>query len=618
MSYGIERYLHVRQAYWPSFAADGKHVAFLANITDVPQVWQVEIAHEHEQIAWPEQLTFGADRCLGVWRSPVPDDNRLIFTRDVGGNENAQLVLLDPARGVEHSLSAGHEQAMHLFGAWSADGQQIMFAANRRDPERFDLYLQPLDGEARMVWQHDEPGFLFDQTFAPDGRQAIVARASSATRNDLFEVDLETGAARRITPGAEDARFSSLSYSADGRMLYVITDLGSDFLYVGRLDLATCQLERVASVEWDIEIMELSPDRRWLAYVVNAAGSSELQLLDLASMTTERVPTPATIPGVVGYFDHRLAFSPDGQQLAFSYTGATRTSDVYLRPIGGGSPWAITRSSHGGLPLDSFAAPQLIHYPSFDQRQIPAWFFTPPNASSAPLRAIVVVHGGPEAQFVPYFHFLIQYFLQHGYAVLAPNVRGSTGYGKAYSHLDDIRLRMDSVTDLAHAAHWLRSQPKIDGERIAVYGGSYGGFMVLAALTTYPELWAAGVDIVGISNFVTFLENTSAYRRAHREAEYGSLAHDREFLESIAPMNHLDQVRAPLMVIHGANDPRVPLSEAEQLVATLRARDVPVEFMVFDDEGHGLVKLKNKLVAYPAIVAFLDRQLRRESSSAVD
>jgi dipeptidyl aminopeptidase/acylaminoacyl peptidase len=188
-------------------------------------------------------------------------------------------------------------------------------------------------------------------------------------------------------------------------------------------------------------------------------------------------------------------------------------------------------------------------------------------------------------------------------------VRGSTGYGKAYSHLDDVEKRMDSVADLAHAAHWLKARPEIDGGRIAVYGGSYGGFMVLSALTAYPDLWAAGVNIVGISNFVTFLENTSEYRRSHRESEYGSLARDRDFLESIAPINHLDQIQAPLMVIHGANDPRVPLSEAEQLVAGLQERGIPVEFLVFDDEGHGLAKLKNKLVAYPAVVEFLGKYL---------
>ena len=199
--------------------------------------------------------------------------------------------------------------------------------------------------------------------------------------------------------------------------------------------------------------------------------------------------------------------------------------------------------------------------------------------------------------------------LQNGYAVLAPNVRGSTGYGKAYSHLDDVEKRMDSVADLAYAARWLQAQPEIDGERLAVYGGSYGGFMVLSAVTTCPELWAAGVDIVGISNLATFLENTSDYRRAHREAEYGSLAHDREFLERIAPINRVDRITAPLMVIHGRNDPRVPVSEAERLVAALQARDIPVKSLIFDDEGHGLVKLKNRQVAYPAVVEFLKRYL---------
>lgn len=255
-------------------------------------------------------------------------------------------------------------------------------------------------------------------------------------------------------------------------------------------------------------------------------------------------------------------------------------------------------------------APELVRYPTFDDREIPAWFFRPEGAGDKPLPAVVIVHGGPESQYRPYFNFLIHYLVHNGYAVLAPNVRGSTGYGKAYSHLDDVEKRMDSVADLAHAAQWLQAQPEIDGERIAVYGGSYGGFMVLSALTTYPGLWAAGVDIVGISNFVTFLENTSDYRRGHREAEYGSLAEDREFLETIAPMKAIDRLEAPLFVIHGANDPRVPLSEAQQLVAALEEREVPVTFLVFDDEGHGLVKRANKMVAFPAVVEFLDRHLK--------
>jgi dipeptidyl aminopeptidase/acylaminoacyl peptidase len=307
--------------------------------------------------------------------------------------------------------------------------------------------------------------------------------------------------------------------------------------------------------------------------------------------------------------ERHLSFSADASRLAFSYTSATRTLDIHVWDLETDRVRPVTRSSHGGLPLPDFIAPQLVRYATFDDRAIPAWFYRPPDNGQSPSPAIILVHGGPEAQYRPYFHFFIQYALQRGYSVLAPNVRGSTGYGKAYSHLDDVERRMDAVADLAHAAYWLQQQPDIDGDRLVVYGGSYGGFMVLAALTTYPDLWAAGIDVVGISNFVTFLEHTSDYRRAHREAEYGSLDHDRELLENISPIHHVDQISAPMMVIHGANDPRVPLGEAEQLVEALQARDVPVRFLVFQDEGHGLVKLENKRVAYPAIIDFLDTHL---------
>ncbi len=334
-----------------------------------------------------------------------------------------------------------------------------------------------------------------------------------------------------------------------------------------------------------------------------------MELLDLEKGVTRIAPLAGDAPGVAGMFDGHLDFSAGSDQIAFSYTSASHTSDIYVWDLEQDKVHQVTRSSHGGIPLDAFIAPRLIHYPTFDQREIPAWFYTPEAQRNTPLPVVVMVHGGPEAQFRPYFHFLAQYFVHQGYAVLAPNVRGSTGYGKAFSHLDDVEKRMDSVADLSFAATWLKAQPEIDGDRIAVYGGSYGGFMVLSALTTYPDLWAAGVNIVGISNLVTFLENTSEYRRSHRESEYGSLAHDRDFLESIAPINHIDKIQAPLFVIHGANDPRVPLSEAEQLVTALQERNNPVEFLVFDDEGHGIAKLKNKLVAYPAVVEFLGKYL---------
>jgi dipeptidyl aminopeptidase/acylaminoacyl peptidase len=262
-----------------------------------------------------------------------------------------------------------------------------------------------------------------------------------------------------------------------------------------------------------------------------------------------------------------------------------------------------------GLSLESsqLVEPEHVVYPSFDGREIPALYYPAQATHTGP--CVLFVHGGPEGQFRPTFQPLVQHLLSAGMAVLAPNVRGSSGYGKHYLHLDDVRLRMDSVADLAYGVYWLRDTGRADPKRIAVYGGSYGGFMVLAALTTYPDLWAAGVDLVGIANFVTFLENTGPWRRHLREAEYGSLEHDREFLESISPIHKVDQICAPLLVIHGANDPRVPIGEAEQMVERLRALGRTVEFVRLDDEGHQISKLKNRLAVFPMVSDFLREHL---------
>ncbi|MBN1874366.1 MAG: S9 family peptidase [Anaerolineae bacterium] len=623
--YTIAQYLNVRRAYSPSFSSDGRKLAFLMDVTGVPQVWQVAVPPVLSEVLWPDQLTFGNERVSQPVFSPAPGDTRLIYSCDIGGSEKMQLFLLSLDEGTVVNLTAGYEDAMHIFGEWSANGSHILFAANRRDPRIFDLYCQPVSssvpGEAVLVWQNDRPGYLYNQSFSPDGQHAVVTRMASSFNHDLLEIDLKTGAARALLATAAWVRFPSIQYAPDGSSLFINTDLESDFLYIARLDLETGLLETLsAPASWDCEGMKLSPDGRLLAYTINVEGAHQLQIYDVATATVRTAPGLGEVPGMVM---GDIAFSSVDRRVAFAFTSATRTTDVYVWDLVCDQVLPVTRASHAGIPTTTFVAPALVRYPTFDTdesgapRQIPAWFYRPvpivaDPPTALPLPVIVMVHGGPEGQFRAYFHALIQYFVRHGYAVLAPNVRGSTGYGKTYSHLDDVEKRMDSVADLAHAVYWLRNQPGVDGERIVVFGGSYGGFMVLAALTAYPDLWAAGVDVVGISNLVTFLENTSDYRRAHREAEYGSLARDREFLESIAPINHVDNICVPLMVIHGANDPRVPLSEAEQLVAVLKQRDVPVEFLVFDDEGHGIVKLKNKLVAYPAIIAFLEKYVMGE------
>ena len=604
--YTIDRYLNVKFAYMPSFSSDGRWLAFISDLTGVPQAWRALLGAAGSGVPMPEQLTFAEDRVLWLRCSPAPGDQRLLFTRDRGGDENAHLYLLDPAAGLEICLTTGYDGVMHIPGKWSADGRTLLFAANRQHPAHFGLYRQALDGAAaELLWQSDEPGLLHDAMPHPTAERILFTREGFSAAHHLLELDLTTGQARRLDPADRPARYHYATYSPDGCHVYVVTDLDSDRTNLMRLDLATGLWDTVIGPLYDLEYFSLSPDGRYIAFTLNQDGYSRLELLDLGRGVAR--PGPTLPDGVLGVYDERLAFSPDATVLAFSYTTPRSSSNVYVwdwAAMGQGVR-PMTHMTHGGIPTESFVEAELVRYPTFDGRQIPAWLYRPREASG-PVPVVVIVHGGPEWQMRPWFDFLTQYLVNRGYAVLAPNVRGSTGYGNVYSHLDDVDKRLDSVADLAHAGLWLRSQAEFDGQRIAVLGGSYGGYMVLAALAFHPELWAAGVDIVGIANFVTFLENTSDYRRQHRESEYGRLAEDRAVLERVSPVNYIERMTAPLLVIHGANDPRVPLREAEQLVARLAALGRTVELLVFDDEGHGVKLLKNKRVAYSAIARFLD------------
>jgi dipeptidyl aminopeptidase/acylaminoacyl peptidase len=432
--------------------------------------------------------------------------------------------------------------------------------------------------------------------WAPDGRALIVSRHHSNVDNDLYLLDLTNGEARLLTPHEGDARFSGANATPDGRSVYLATDRDGEFLRLARLDLTVLDLVYLTPDDWDVEGVELSRDGRYLVASRNVDGYSDILLFNGRG---RRMPDPRIPEGIVGGFE----FSPDSGRLAFTLTAPERNPDVWVLDFVEGDARRLTRSSTAGIPPRTFRKPRIVRYPTFDGREIPALFHEPEGEKAS---VIVNVHGGPESQARPAFAPVTQYLLNRGYAVFSPNVRGSTGYGKAYTHLDDIALRMDSVRDLAHAAYWLGERGH---GRIGVMGGSYGGFMVLAALTEYPDLWAAGVDIVGIANLVTFLENTGSYRRRLREPEYGSLERDSEFLESISPIHKAESITAPLMVVHGKNDPRVPVGEAEQIVERVQRNGGTVEYLLYEDEGHGLAKLKNRLDAYPKIAAFLDEHL---------
>jgi len=303
------------------------------------------------------------------------------------------------------------------------------------------------------------------------------------------------------------------------------------------------------------------------------------------------------------------AWSPDSTKLALNLSAENLPPDIWILDISKNTFKQLTFSSYAGIKSDGFVTPELHHFDSFDGLQISSWVYRPHNAPNEPLPVVVSIHGGPESQERPIFNAVQQFLINQGIAVVAPNIRGSMGYGKKYQHLDDVEKRMDSVADIKALVEYIIAAGIADPKRIAVMGGSYGGYMTLSCITTYPELWAAAVDTVGMSNLESFLENTSSYRRAHREAEYGSLALHRDVLRRVSPIYKIDNISAPLMVIHGRNDPRVPISEAEQMVASLQKRGVEVPFLVYEDEGHGIVKLHNRLHCYAQVAAFLRKHL---------
>lgn len=607
--YSFDRYLNIRTAHGPSFSPDAQQVSFLSDITGVPEVWITPADVQATHSFWPDQLTFRGERVASATFSP--QQNVLLVAGDLGGNEREQLYLL-LADGSEFTALTAKPDVMHLFGGWSPDGTRITYSSNERDARYFDVYERNIkNGQTHRLLQDDSTNYA--RCYSPDGKYVLVARQETNTRNQLFLVDTTSGEARNLTPdtGTGPALHRATAWSADRQGLYLISNRGRQFHSLAYLDLTTTQLTYLNDASWDVELLAVTRDGNTMAVVMNEDGYSLMAIFDVSKGWEERQTLPApTLPGGV---INELAWSEDGSRLAITFTSAIDVLDIWIWSVADGVIKRLTRSSLGGIPQDSFVTPRLEHYPSFDGRELPAFLYLPSEKQPKNLPAVINIHGGPESQTRPVLSAVTGYLVNHGYAVLAPNVRGSTGYGYEYQSLDDVRKRMDSVTDIKHAALWLSEKGIADSRRIAVMGGSYGGFMVLAAITTYPDLWAAAVDIVGIANFVTFLENTGPWRRKLREAEYGNLEQDRAFLEQISPIHHVDRITSPLFVVHGANDPRVPVGEAEQIVSALRARNVPVEYLRFEDEGHGLVKRPNRLVAYTAIGNFLDRHLGKDT-----
>ena len=600
--YGFDRYSSIRMAYGPSFSPDGKTVSFVSDITGVPQVWALRL-----ETGRVDQLTVFEHRVLGAFYAP--NRSFLSFSMDPGGSENHQIWTLD-IETLETRKLTSRDDRIHNFGSFSPDGTSVCFASNERDEKFFDVYAQRLsDPHKKLVHQSDATNYAVEWL---NYDRIIVGRANTNLDSSLFVARIGEADLVHITPHTGEAEFMYAGFSEEANKLFVVSNVDSEFSQPVTIDLGSKRVDVLVEENWDAVGARLSRDGRWLAYFRNVDGVSKLHIYDVEKKHDRII---AGLP--VGAFEAAWAagyglmdWSPDSRVLIFTFQGPRHNLNLWSLDVRDGSLRQLTFVPRAGIPQESFVEPVVERFPSFDGLQIPVLVHRPVGGQGA-LPTIVFVHGGPESQETARFNIAIQYFANHGFLVLAPNVRGSSGYGKHWLHLDDVEKRLDSVRDLEFLVKWAVGKGLARKGSVGVYGGSYGGFMVLSALTEFPELWGAGVDLVGIANFETFLERTAKWRRHLREAEYGSLERDRELFKRISPIHHVDRIQAPLLVIHGANDPRVPVGEAEQIVERLKGLGRQVEYLRFEDEGHGIAKIPNRVRAYTVMADFLQRTLLR-------
>ncbi|MDO5505098.1 MAG: S9 family peptidase [Pseudoxanthomonas suwonensis] len=579
-----------------------------------------ETAQAHrvcEPLGMREQITFHAEPLGGISIPPTAAGrNGFVYSRDVGGNEFSQLYWFDLDRREDTLLTNGG-RSQNGGSTFSRDGSLLAYSSTARNGTDRDIWVRDMrSGQARQVFT--EPGSWSPLDFSPDGKRLLVSRYVSISESHPGVVDLDTGKLTLFPVEGGRAAFGGFAFANDGRSIYYVSDeavdgVAQEFRTLRRHDPDSDRLQVIsAGIDWDVRGFTLSEDGRRLAYVTNEDGISRLRVLDTANHRELRLPELPV--GVIG----GLSFSPDGRRLALGLNSATSPSDVHVIDLQNARLTRWTQSEVGGLDASTFVAPTLVRYPTFDQvdgkpRTIPAFYYRPAKPAAGGKYPVVInIHGGPEAQSLPTFNPTAQYLANElGVAMLVPNVRGSSGYGRTYVNLDNAEKREDSVKDIGALLDWIAQQPELDADRVGVIGGSYGGYMVLSSLMHYSDRIRAGVDIVGISDFITFLTNTEDYRRDLRRAEYGDERDPqmRAGFERISPLRNAHRITSPLFVAQGKNDPRVPYTEAEQIVQAVRGNDQPVWYLLFDDEGHGFRKKANSDYYNAATILFWQQHL---------
>ena len=594
----VERYSNFRGATLDSWDPVKREILISTRFADTNQIHLVKMPGGART-----QLTFYPDRVSSAHYSPTKDDS-FVFSKDVGGGEFFQLYRYDVSSGDVTLLTDG--KSRNTDAVWSHAGDRLVYGSTRRDANDVDLWeIEPANPKSDHLLAPLQGGGWQALDWSPDSSKILAVEEISANEAYLWIVDAKSGEKTLITPkgGAEKIAYNDGRFSKDGKGIFVTTDKDSEFQRLAYVDLATKEHTYLTSnIPWDVDEFDLSDDGKTIAFVVNEDGFGVLHLLD--TNTRKEKSVPSLPKGVIS----GVQWHKNSRDLGFNLSSARSSSDVFSLDVQTGKVERWTFSETGGLNTSDFPEPELIHWKSWDGRTISGFLYRPPAKFTGKRPVMINIHGGPEGQFRPGFPGRWDYYMNElGVAMIAPNVRGSTGYGKTFLALDNGFLREGSYQDINTLFDWIQTQPQLDSGRVLVTGGSYGGFMTLAVATNYNDRICCSVDVVGPSNLVTFLEHTSGYRQDLRRVEYGDERDPkmRAFLERIAPYNKAKNITKPLFVVAGKNDPRVPASESEQMVNIVRQNGTPVWWLMAKDEGHGFAKKKNQDYQFCATVMFV-------------
>jgi dipeptidyl aminopeptidase/acylaminoacyl peptidase len=594
----MNQYQSVRSASFADWSPDGKGMLIATRFGETNQYHYVEMPGGARK-----QITFFREPVGSGMFRPVKGEQTFLFTKDAGGGEFFQLYSFDMKTGSYEMLTDG--KSRNGGGLWNNAGTQFVFTSTKRNGRDNDIYRASAADPKQATLLMEVNGSWGVQDWSDDDKQMLVGNYVSVTESYLFLVDAMTGAKTQINPGQKIA-YGGAKFAPGGKGIYYASDEFGEYQQLIHLDLATNKKTVISkNASWDVSDFDVSPAGKYLVYEMNEGGISSLYLLDAKTKKEIAIEKPPA--GIFGGW----GFTGDDSRLALTVNTSQTPGDVYVLDLRTKKFTRWTYSEVGGLNTGNFVLPKLIEYKTFDGMMIPAFYYAP-KGGMKPAAVVISIHGGPEGQSQPAFSSLYQYWANElGIAILVPNVRGSTGYGKTYVSLDNGFLRENSVKDIGALLDWIAQQPELDKDRVAVYGGSYGGYMVLSSMFNYNDRLKCGVDVVGISNFVTFLESTQEYRRDLRRVEYGDERDSlmRKHLNAISPTTNAHKITKPLFVAQGKNDPRVPYTEAEQIVATVRKNKNPVWYFMALDEGHGFQKKTNRDYFNNAMTLFWEEYL---------